>query len=134
MVAGSEIGEISVSSPSLGAKFLFPIQGETNTFDVGGLRADDTAVVDGAGNLINSYGKKAGMFEIGAISNDSSGPKEYLFCVALAGAIEDQVWTVSLFDGTVWKGTGNIQGDLKLDPTKASFALKVVSGQGFVQQ
>lgn len=134
MVAGGDINEVSATSPSLGTFFFTPIAGEDNTYDIGGIRSADDGKVNGAGELVNSLVRKVGMFELASVSNDSSGAQEYQAACALSGLAEDIVWTFSCLNGDIYKGVGAIQGDIKLNPNKATFAFKVVSGAGFELQ
>jgi hypothetical protein len=117
----------------LGSGFFFPIGGEAGTLDTGGFRNEDNGVVDGAGRLINSMNRKAGTMEI-PIANDMVTSQEYEAAVAIAGSTDETIWTVEHVNGSIYKGSGTIQGDIKLDTNKSRFDLKVVCGLGFQAQ
>lgn len=134
MINGGSIDEFSLTY-SKGTFQFTTIEGDDSTFDIGGPRSADTGKVTPNGKLVNEIIRVPGMFEIPTVANDQSkSTPEYEQICDFAGSGEEGVFTFSCLNGSVYKGSGTVQGDLKLNPNKASFGIKVVSGPGFQLQ
>lgn len=131
-VFGSSVKEISVENDDIGQIFIFPVDGEENTLNLGGYRNDDTVQLDGAGRAIFSKKQVTGMFE-GPIINDMATSREYNAMVACAASTSDTTFTFTLVNGEVFSGIGGIVGDLDMNTYKSSFQL-TVKGARFQQQ
>jgi hypothetical protein len=132
LVTGGDIKEISWSNSLLGAGFFMPVAGSDSTYDLGGYRGNDQAVLDGGGRLINQLNLKPWMFQV-EVSNDMGDTKEFETASAIAASTAETTWTFSHINGFVYKGVGVIQGDLQLNGNKSTFTLKVTGG-GVLQQ
>jgi len=132
-ISGADIDSFTVTSPSLGNFRFLPISGESNTFDMGGLRNQDNGTVAAGGKRVQSKYRVPGIFEFAAVGDDPINLNEYQTACNLAGANEEQTWNIILLNGSQWTGTGAIEGDIKLDPLKATFSFKVVCGQGWTK-
>jgi hypothetical protein len=130
-VFGGSVQEISVSNPNVEPFFLFPLDGESNTLNLGGYRNDENPPLDGAGRIIVTKKQLAGKYS-GPVTNDMATSREYNLCVACAASTADTVFTFQMVNGEVFKGVGVITGDMDLSTDKSTFDLMV---QGiFTQQ
>tara|TARA_R110002051_G_scaffold162219_4_gene233737 strand:+ start:762 stop:1160 length:399 start_codon:yes stop_codon:yes gene_type:complete len=127
MASHGDILEITYSHPTLGNDVFYPKAGESNTYDLGGIRTnDDASQVAGGGQMIAQKNRMLGMFEV-MIENDMI--KEVSEKVGLLAA--DPVaaeWTFQLINGSIFVGTGFPVGDIQPDINAGTMTLKVNSG------
>lgn len=132
LAIGGDISEISFSNPEVGTGFFYPMSGEEHSLDKGGFRSEDNKAIDGSGRLIQSMKRAVGTLEVVASNSTETG--DYDNACAIAASTAETTWTIAMLNGDVWKGTGVIQGDIKLNTYKTNFTLTVVSGAGFKLQ
>jgi len=130
MATGGDINEVRYNHPTLGTGVFYPKAGESNTFDLGGVRTgDDAAMIDGAGQPIYQMNRVRGFAEI-VVANNTDGLNSDLQTVK--NLSQDPVaaeWTVSLLNGNIYGITGKPVGDLQLDSNAATFTLKISGGE-----
>lgn len=132
-ITGSSIDSLMVISPTYGTFNFLPMSDADNSFVQGGIQNDDNSNVAGGGVLVATKKRVPGEFTFGAVADDPENSKDYQFVNQLSSEIGEQTWRIILLNGTVWECSGLVQGELKLDPMKASFSFKVVCGQGWKQ-
>lgn len=125
---GGDITEISCSHPTLG-DFRFATKAdESYSIDFGGFRNDDDASnVSGAGALISKKNRVRWSLE-GPILLDLQSGLETKGVNDLAESSEPGVWTITHISGAIWKGTGEVVGDLVGDTNTAQMPAKVSGG------
>lgn len=133
IISGGDITEISWSNPDLGSGFFFPVAGEDSTYDLGGIRANDDGILDGAGRLINSMNRKPWMFSV-LVANDMVNNNEFEAASAIAQSTVDTTWAFTNINGVTYQAQGTIQGTVELNGNKSTFTLKVVGGGNLVKQ
>lgn len=133
LIAGGDIHEVSISNPDVGTVFYSPMSGESNEINFGGIQSEDNKAVTASGTLVNSFKRVPGMTEIVVASNES-GNEEYQKTVLIAASTKESIMTIAMVTGVVYKASGVVQGELKLDVYKSTFTLPFVSGLGFKQQ
>jgi hypothetical protein len=125
---GGDILEASFSHPTIGQGTIFPKAGEDSTFDLGGLRSEDTEdMVDGSGQMIDKMNRKRWGLEI-IVAWDDNVRQDLEKVVRLAADPVPATWTISKISGAVYKGTGKPVGDLKGNGNTAQFPLKIAGG------
>lgn len=126
---GGDIEEIRFSHPTLGSGVWFPKANEDSTFDPGGYRnEDDDNMVDGGGRSIIKKNRIRWSLET-KISWDANVTNELLTAKNLAASPAEAEWIISHSNGTVWKGTGTIVGDIKGGGNDATMDIKISGGQ-----
>ena len=126
---GGDITEITFNHPTLGAGSFFPKANEGNTLDLGGIRNnDDTNMISGDGELINQKNRVRGFAEI-VVANDLNTREDLLVASNLAADPVGADYTVSLINGTVYKCSGTIVGDISADINAATFTLKIATAR-----
>lgn len=129
MAVHGDITEVRYSHPTLGSGVFFAKAKEANSYDPGGIRSEDDAnKISGGGGLIDTKNRVRGFFEI-VVEDDMNIQESALKAAALAASPVHATWTVSLLNGTVWKGTGPPVGDIQPDTDAGTFPLKVVSAE-----
>jgi len=131
---GGDSLEISYQHPTLGSGILYPKAGETFTYDLGGIRNNDDANgVAGNGEIIPIKNRIRCYFE-GPIACDfTSGGDTQEKLVALAESNVPAEWQISGINGSSYKLTGYIVGDIQLDTNASTISLKVSGGGKMVQ-
>lgn len=127
MAVHGDIIEITYNHPTIGTGVFSPKANEGNTFDVGGIRANDDAnMVTGNGSIMWQLNRAIGSFEI-LVENDYITGNDTLKASLLQADPVDADWTVTHINGNVYKGTGRPVGDLQVDMNAGTFTLKVVA-------
>lgn len=125
---GGDIIEISYNHPTLGTATIFPKAAEDSTFDLGGFRSNDDAnMVDGSGGVITQINRVRWSCEV-TVAWDMNSREDLDKLTALAGNPVDAEWTISHFNGSVWRGTGRPVGDMQGNGNAATFPLKISGG------
>ena len=125
---GGDIIEAAFNHPTLGSGVIFPKAGEDSTFDLGGLKSDDSEdMIDGSGNMIDKMNRKRWGVEM-TIAWDNNSRLELEKVQAMESSPVPAVWTISHISGAVYKGTGKPVGDLKGNGNNATFPLKLAGG------
>lgn len=110
-VIGGDISEISINNSQVGNRVLKVKANEGNTYDPGGLRAnDDASQVTTAAEPIWQLNMKMGGLMVTCINDMVLKTDEYL--VAVAGSLVDSVFTFTVVNGKSYRGTGRIVGDI----------------------
>lgn len=128
MAAHGDIIEIRFNHPSVGSGVFFPKSNEGNKFDPGGIRNNDDANgITAAGSIMYQKNRVIGSVEA-MIENDNQVRLDAEKVAELQKESLEAVWTITMINGTVWKGTGAPVGDVSVDVNAGTFTLKVVSG------
>lgn len=125
---GGDITEISCSHPTLG-DFRFSTKGdESYEVDFGGFRNDDDdSAITGNGKKIGKKTQTRWSFS-GPLMVDMKNKVETNNIPKLAESDEDATWTFTHISGAIWKGEGEIVGELKIDTNTAQMPVKVSGG------
>lgn len=130
---GGDIIEVAWNHPTLGSGHFFGKASEDSTFDPGGFRTDDaTDGIDGSGQAIYKKNRTRWMFEC-TIGWDANNRQELEKLNDLSGSAAEAVFTVSWINGSVYKGSGTIVGDLKGAGNAATIPFKA-SGGGILKK
>lgn len=125
MSAHGDITELTYNHPTVGSGVFFAVANQGNPFDLGGIRtADDDGMIASNGEPIFQMNRVRGSFEI--MLTNSSDTIEKLN--ALAASPDPAVWTVSLINGRVYKGSGKPVGDLKVESNTGNITTKFAGG------
>jgi len=125
---GGDILEITYNHPTVGQGTLFPKAGEDSTFDRGGYRsADEDENVAGNGDMIDVMTNRRWSAEM-VVANDQNEKDEMGQVLSLVRSTVPAVYTITVINGTVWKGKGKPVGDLQEDVKNATFSLKLGGG------
>jgi hypothetical protein len=128
MATGGDIIEITYNHPTIGSGVIYPKAAEDNTFDLGGIRsADDMAMVDGGGNMIDQMNRGRWMVEALCV-NDMNSQNEVEKCNEMAASAVLADWTFASINGTVYVGKGKPVGELQNNVNQSTFTLKVSGG------
>ncbi len=117
---GGDIIEISYSNPNVGSGTLYIKSGETSKFDLGGLRNE--VAVDGAGQTINKKTRAPWTVEV-SVAWDMNTRQDMEKLVSVAADLEESTWDITHINGSVYSGSGMIEGDLSGDGMEASIPL-----------
>ena len=129
MATGGDIIEITYNHSILGSGVIFAKSAEDSTFDLGGFSsADDSNMVDGGGNMIDTINQKRWKFGV-TVSWDMNSANELEKIQKLAASPVQTDWTMSSINGTVWGGKGKPVGDYEGNGNAATFPL-LLSGGG----
>jgi hypothetical protein len=127
-MVGGDITEVTYNHPNLGSGTILPKADESSTYDLGGLRSDDTdSGVDGGGNVIDIMSRKRWSLEFTA-AWDMNVRSELEKVVAMAADPIPAKWTFTHINGTVYQGTGKPVGDLQGAGKESTFPLKISGG------
>jgi hypothetical protein len=129
MATGGDIIEITYNNDDVGSGIIFAKAQEDSTFDLGGfISADDAAMVDGGGNMIDQINQKRWKFGV-TVSWDMNDKNELEKIQELATSQKQTDFTISSINGTVWGGKGKPVGDYEGNGNAATFPL-LLSGGG----
>lgn len=127
MATHGDIREIIANHPELGTIRFFPIADQSNTLDVGGIRtADEDGGIAGNGELVFKMNQFRGSLEC-IVENDMNIRNDAENVAKLSGSPKLSVWTVTMLNGAVWKGSGKPVGDVKPDTNTGQLTLKIAS-------
>lgn len=133
MAVGGDILEMTYNHPELGSGRFNPKSNEDSTFDPGGYRSNDEANgIAGNGDMIDQMNRVRWSAEATVVW-DMNGLNELDIARQLASSPVPAEYTVSLINGTVWKGNGKPVGDLQGNGNTSTFPLKL-SGGGLMKK
>lgn len=89
---------------------------------------DDNKSITADGQPIWTQNQQMGSFQI-LIANDMNTRQDIEKMAALAASGTPTTWTVTIINGTIWRGVGYIVGDIVGDVDKATVPLKVAVPQ-----
>jgi hypothetical protein len=122
---GGDITEVTFSNPDAGSGTLQILAGETNTFDLGGIRNE--VLVTGSGQQVTKKTQAPWMVEV-TVDWDSNNREDLELLNAVAAATSATDWTFTSINGTVYSGVGTIDGDLQGDLSAPTISLSVKGG------
>jgi hypothetical protein len=122
---GGDITEVTFSNPDAGSGTLQILAGETNTFDLGGIRNE--VLVTGSGQQVTKKTQAPWMVEV-TVDWDSNTREDMELLNAVAAATSPTDWTFTSINGTVYSGVGTIDGDLQGDLSAPTISLTVKGG------
>lgn len=121
---GGDVIEITFNGGGKSGVF-FPKAGEGNTYDLGGVRTqDDNKSITSRGEAIWTQNNQMGFFQV-LIANDMNVRQDLETLRDLAASLTEITWTFQIINGTKYRGTGMVVGDLTADIDKATVPLKV---------
>lgn len=122
------IQEITFNHPTVGSGVLFTIQDSDATIDTGGIRsADEMGGVDTGSRMIDQKSLNRWMVSC-EISNSLTATQEAEKLAAIAASTEEAEFTFSHISGIVYRGKGQIVGDIAPNLTSAKMAVKFSGG------
>ena len=125
---GGDITEVTISHPSLGDFRFATKSDESYNIDFGGFRnADDSAAVTGNGKKIGKKNRVRWSFE-GPLLVDLKNKVDQKNIQDLVNSDEDFTLTITHTSGAIWKGEGEIVGDLVIDSNTAQLPIKISGG------
>jgi len=122
---GGDITEVTFSNPDAGSGTLQILAGETNSFDLGGIRNE--VLVTGSGQSVTKKTQAPWMVEV-TVDWDSNTREDMELLNAVAAALTPTDWTFTSINGTVYSGVGTIDGDLQGDLSAPTISLTVKGG------
>jgi hypothetical protein len=127
---GGDVLEVACTHPTLGSFRFSPKAAEAFNLEKGGIRnTDDNTGVTGQGQSIWIKNRNRWNAD-GPVAVDMVSDNEMLNLDALAASPVEGTWTFTMIGGAIYKGTGNVVGELKVDTNTASMPLKIQgSGQ-----
>jgi len=130
---GGDVLEIAYNHPTLGAGAFSPKAAEEGTYNLGGFRNNDDAnSVTANGSNIRIMNNTRWFFEqVIAVDQNVEETQEAL--VAIANSPVDATWTITHKNGSVYRGTGSVVGEIDANVGNATINLKV-SGGGTMQK
>lgn len=135
MAIGGDIKEIAYKHPKVGSGIWYPKAGEDSTFDMGGFRsADDNAMIDGGGNMIDQINRVRPSLEV-TIANNlnyTKNQREYQNAIDLAKSPVLTTFVISHISKAVFKMEGKPVGDIQFNANAGTFTLKL-SGSQMIQ-
>lgn len=122
------IQEITFNHPTVGSGVLFTIQDSDATIDTGGIRsADEMGGVDTGNRMIDSKSLNRWMVSC-EISNAVNSTQELEKMTAIAASPEEADWTFTHISGVVYRGKGQVVGDIAAVLSTAKLPLKFSGG------
>jgi len=128
---GGDILELSFSNDDAGSGTLYLKSGETSNFDLGGFRNEVN--VDGAGQTIRKMNRAPWMFE-GTVSWDMNTREDMEKLNDVAASLNETTWDITHINGSVYTGTGTIDGDLQGDGNEGTISLTIKGGGKLTKQ
>ncbi len=127
MAVGGDITGLTFSHPTIGTGAFYPVAAQGNTFDPGGVRADDNAngvTTNGTPIFVLNFvrGNAVILLENDGLRKDAYKASE------LAGSPQNTVFTISVINGDVYKVTGRPVGDINPDINASTFSMKIAGG------
>jgi len=133
-ISGGIVRELSLNNPDVGQKYFYGVEGESNTYELGGLVNADDPAVNGNFQLMVEKKLTAGKLELTVSSDMSEDTPALEFAMACAASLKDTTATFANTNGEVYSGVVAIVSTPSLDATKSRFVLKLACGPGFVKQ
>lgn len=129
--SGGDIVQITYNHPTLGTGSLYAKSMEDSTYDPGGFRSvDDANMIDGAGNAIHQINRVRWSFSVKLGWNPSRQDLETV--AALAASTQEGTFTFINVNGTAYKGTGKMVGDVQANGNNSTLDIKA-SGSGTLE-
>lgn len=127
-VVAGYIQEITFNHPTVGSGVLYTIQDSDATIDTGGVRsADEMGGVDTGGRMIDQKTLNRWMVSC-EISNSLTATQEMEKMALIAASSQEAEWTFSHISGVIYRGKGQIVGDIAPNLTTAKMAVKFSGG------
>jgi len=129
-VGGDVISIAYAQEPGVGTGTWYPKAGEDGTVDMGGVRnSDDAQGITSNGLPIWNKTNGRWFFET-TIAWDSQGKAKNELEVAkkMAASPIDVTFTITLINGAVYTGKGNVVGDIKGSAKDATMSIKLSGG------
>ena len=127
-VIGGDLLEITYNNPDVGSGVLYCKSGEDSTFDPGGFRnSDDANNIDGGGRMIVQKNRVQWSLEA-VVTWDMNVAREDENLRAITQSVNETEWTMTHVNGTVFRGTGTIVGDIQPNGNTAQITLKIAGG------
>jgi hypothetical protein len=127
MTTGGDITEITWTNANGNGRF-FPLAGQGNVFDQGGIRTtDEDGGIAGDGQLVLTKNRMRSSFTV-VVVNDMVIRDDASVAQGISESPEPTTFTFSVINGVVWKGTGTIVGDIKPDVNTSQLSLKFAMG------
>ena len=128
MAIGGDVTEITYNHPTLGSGRFNPKSNEDSTFDPGGFRSEDEASgIAGNGEIIDKMNRVRWSCEA-VVVWDMNNANELDIAKKLASSPVPAQYTISIINGTVWKGLGKPVGDIQGNANASTFSLKLSGG------
>jgi hypothetical protein len=122
MSAHGDITDITYEHPILGSGNFVAIANQTNSLDLGGFRtADDDGMIGSNGEPIYQINRVRGSFEVMVTGEGDSLER----LRNLAASPIPAVFTFSLVNGRIYKGSGKPVGDLKTETNTGNITVKI---------
>ena len=127
-VIAGYLTEITVNHPTVGSAVFYTVQDSDATIDTGGIRsADEMGGVDTGGRMIDQ--KTLNRWMVGCeMSNAVNSTQEMEKLAAIAASSEEGEWTFAHISGVVFRGKGQVVGDIAPNLTTAKMAVKFSGG------
>lgn len=127
-VVAGYIQEITFNHPTVGSGVLYTIQDSDASIDAGGIRsADEMGGVDSGGRMIDQKSQNRWMVSC-EISNAVNATQEMEKLAAIAASTEEAEFTFTHISGIVFRGKGQVVGDIAPNLTSAKMAVKFSGG------
>jgi len=134
MARGGDIIEITYNHPTLGSGRLDPKGTEDTEVDFGGYLTQDTDdSVTGAGTNIKVMNRKRWSVTTPAIAWEDD-PDTLESLQKIQNDPNQSTWTFTFIDGSVYKGDGDIVGDLKGNKNAAAVNSFKLAGGGKLER
>jgi len=128
MAVGGDMIEATSNHPTLGTSVFYFKGSEDGTYNLGGFgSSDDSAMVDGSGEMIDVINRKLWSVE-GTISWDMNEGGSLAKLQALSGSVHQSDWTFSHANFTIYSGKGKPVGDLAGNSGQATLGIKIQGG------
>lgn len=128
---GGDIIEITYNNPDIGTGAFYPKSSEDSTYDLGGYRTgDDANMIQGNGQAIYQVNRVRWSFAVKCGWDMTAEDLEALS--ALSAALSETTFTFTNINGTIYKATGKMVGDVQGNGNTATVDIKA-SGGGIMQ-
>ena len=131
---GGDCLEITCNHPTLGSLRLDPKGSEDTEIDFGGyIVADGDDSVTGAGTNIKQMNRKRWSVACPPVGWGSD-PDTLQKLQEIQDDLNEAPWTFTFIDGSVYKGTGSISGDMKGNKNAGTISGFKVAGGGKLER
>lgn len=128
MASHGDIREITYNHPTIGSGAFFAVSAQSITYSPGGYRTDDNANgIASNGDPIFVINQVRGHFTV-IIENDTTVRNDVDILARLAEDPLPAEWTVSLLNGSTFRGKGKPVGDFEPDLNTGQVTLKIAGG------
>jgi len=122
---GGDITEITLSNPDAGSATFQVLAGETNTFDLGGIRNE--VKTTGSGQMVTVKTNVPWMVEV-TLDWDSNTREDMELVNDFAASSRPTDCTITSINGTVYSGVGTVDGDVQGDLSGPTLPLNLKGG------